>query len=189
MSKQFKPEKLKKLNNPVRLKMIPPDYIWKALAPEAHADMVEIGAGTGLFSRAFQKLSGTGKTLALDISDEMVDWMVENISADYPEIEPMKTDGKNLPLADDSADIVFMITVHHELDDKIGILKEARRILRNTGKIFIVDWNMTNLEHGPDVKIRCNPEDVAEELKETGFIGITIDRSLENVFLITADAG
>lgn len=144
MRKQFNRKKLEKLNNPERLGMIPPEYIWKTLAPDHHTDKVEIGAGTGLFSKAFQELSGEGHTIALDISEEMVTWMKENIIEEFPQIIPMKTNGKNLPLADNSADIVFMICLHHEIESPEALLSEVRRILRNSGKMFIVDWNKNN---------------------------------------------
>ena len=98
MNKQFNPKKLAKLNDPQRLKMIPPEYVWDLMKPSRHADKVEIGAGAGIFSRAFQRLSGTGKTIALDISEVMIDWMIENISNEYPDVIPLKTDGQNLPL-------------------------------------------------------------------------------------------
>lgn len=188
MSNIFNPKKLEKLNNPVRLKMIPPEYIWKVLEPQNHEIKVEIGAGTGLFSREFQRLSGKGKTIAFDISDMMVDWMTENIIEDYPDIIPMKTDGASLMLADKYADIVLMITVHHELSDKDKILNEAKRILNDTGKIAIIDWNMNNLSEGPPAEIRYKPEEVAKELENTGFSSIQIDNNLDNFFIVTASA-
>ena len=187
MNRRFNPQKLENLNNPQRLEMIPPGYIWKKLNPAAHSVKVEIGAGTGIFSRAFQNLSGTGKTWALDISDVMVDWMIENITSGNPDIIPLKTDGILLPLADSAADIVFMITVHHELDNPPATLKEANRILNNSGKIFIVDWDMSDTGHGPSKDIRYRPEEVAAQLTEAGFTNIEIDTGIPSFFLLTAD--
>ncbi len=187
MSRLFDPKKIDKLNNPTRLEMIPPGHIWKIVNPAKHTDMVEIGAGTGLFSKAFQKLSGEGKTIAVDISEIMIDWMQQNIVPDNPDIIPIKTDGKTLPLLNESADFVFMITVHHELEDPKGILAEANRTLRSGGKILIIDWNMKDPEHGPSPDIRCNPDLVFRQLQSAGFHDITINKSLENFFIVFAE--
>lgn len=51
--KKFGPKKLAKLNNPKRLKDIPPDYVWDKLRMEKADVPVEIGAGTAFFSIAF----------------------------------------------------------------------------------------------------------------------------------------
>ncbi len=188
MKKQFNPAKLEKLNNPARLEMIDPLYIWERLKMKHHDIKVEIGAGTGLFSRAFQKLSGKGKTMALDISPEMVAYMEEHGTVDGTAIQPILVSDGRLPLEDGSADLVYMITVHHELDDPDGMLREAHRILRKGGRLFIVDWNGNNLAMGPSAAIRCAPEQVASQLEKAGFSNVTIDPGFENFFLVLADS-
>lgn len=187
MNKQFDPKKLEKLNNPERLKMIPPEYIWNKLKPKKYRDIVEIGAGTGFFSRAFQDLSGTGTTIAIDVSEIMINWMNENITEENPNIIPLKTNGSVIPLEDSSADIVFMITLHHELDNPSEMLNESHRLLRENGKIFIIDWNKQDLQYGPPKDIRCNPEDVAGQLETAGFKKIETDNSLKSFFLLIAE--
>ncbi len=187
MNRQFNPKKLDKLNNPARLEMIPPEYIWKKLDPARHTNMVEIGAGTGLFSKAFQTLSGEGKTFAIDVSEIMVEWMQQNVVPENPDIIPLKTDGTSLPFQDETVDLVFTITVHHELENPTGLLTEANRIMRPGGKIFIVDWNMNDPDHGPSTDIRCSPEQVSRQLESAGFHNITIDNGLENFFIVFAE--
>ena len=188
MNKRFNPAKLEKLNNPARLEMIDPAYIWDRLKPEKHETKVEIGAGTGIFSLAFQNLSGQGKTFALDIAGEMVSYMKENVASGHPEIIPRLVAGNRLPLEEGTADLVYMITVHHELDDPRSTLEEARRILRKGGRIFIVDWNGNSLEKGPSAAIRITPEQAAAQLEEAGFRHVEIDPGFENFFLVLAEA-
>ncbi|MDC7228448.1 MAG: class I SAM-dependent methyltransferase [Spirochaetales bacterium] len=187
MNNIFNQKKLDNLNNPVRLQMIPPEYIWKLIEPEKHSDKVEIGAGTGIFSRAFQTISGTGKTIAFDISSEMIEWMTENIVTEYPQIIPLTASADTLPIADNSADIVYMITLHHELDSPESALQECRRILRSNGRIFIVDWNMNNTRMGPPAEIRFTAETVADQLNDAGFLNTRIDKGLDDFFIVTAD--
>ena len=167
--------------------MVPPAYIWEKLAPENHEIKVEIGAGAGLFSKAFQQISGKGKTYALDVSETMIDWMTENLVPENPDIIPMLTDGKVMPLDDETADIVFMITVHHELDDKISMLRECLRILKPGGKIFMADWNHDDLSFGPPVEIRSTAEEVVSQAETAGFKGARAWDGIANLFLVTAE--
>ncbi|MFZ0243787.1 MAG: methyltransferase domain-containing protein, partial [Desulfobacterales bacterium] len=67
--------------------------------------------------------------------------------------------GRNsVPLDDRIADLVFMITLHHELDNPSLTVEEPYRILKPGGEIFIVDWKKIDMDEGPPEKIRCAPE-------------------------------
>jgi tRNA A58 N-methylase Trm61 len=62
MNNRFDPKKLEKLNNPERLKIVPPQYIWKMLNLKNVRTIVDIGAGTGFFSIPFLELSGAAES-------------------------------------------------------------------------------------------------------------------------------
>jgi ubiquinone/menaquinone biosynthesis C-methylase UbiE len=183
--KKFDPKKLAKLNNPQRLIDIPPDYIWDKLNLKSPDIIADIGAGTGLFSIAFLNKSGPSKIYACDLSEVMIEWMKENVIPDYPNIIPVKTEEKHIPLTDEIADLVFMITLHHELEEPAMILKESFRILNPGGTIFIADWKKIEMPEGPPVSIRCIPEQVMEQMERAGFINLEIDNDLEKHFLVT----
>jgi 2-polyprenyl-3-methyl-5-hydroxy-6-metoxy-1,4-benzoquinol methylase len=87
---KFDPKKLAKLNNPERLKSINPDLIWQTLNMDNPQVLVDIGAGTGLFAKAFAKIANKAKIYACDTSEVMIEWMNENLSC--PNIIPTKSD-------------------------------------------------------------------------------------------------
>ena len=181
---KFNPEKLNKLNNPERLKDIPPTYIWKKLHMENPRRIVDIGAGTGFFSVPFITLMGDGELIACDISPVMVSWMKENICSSHPGIKPVLLRDGTVPLEDGSADLVYMINLHHELDDPASVLKEAFRLLKKDGRIFLVDWKKEEMPWGPPVSHRCSISEVAEQLSAAGFGELETDESLQKQFLI-----
>ena len=117
----------------------------------------------------------------------MIEYIKKNVSVDKPEISPRLVTGNLLPMDDSSADLVYMITVHHELDNPQEMLKQARRILKSGGCIFIVDWNMNDLKMGPSAEIRLSAGQVAEQLKEAGFSNVRIDPGFDNFFLVIAE--
>lgn len=151
--KKFDPKKLAKLNNSKRLVDIPPEYIQSKLNIEMSKTIIEIGAGTAFFSVAFLKQFEPSKIYTCDVSDIMVDWMQKNISPDYPSIIPIKNQENAVPLNDNTADLVFMIALHHELDNPALILDEAYRLLEPGGKVLIVDWKKEEMSQGPPLSL------------------------------------
>jgi len=185
--KKFDHKKLEKLNNPMRLKDIPPDYVWDKLNIEKADVLVEIGAGTAFFSIAFLESAKQSKLYACDISEAMINWVKENVVEKFPNIIPVKTEEYSIPLDDGIADLVFMINLHHELDNPTLTIKEAHRILKPNGKIFIVDWEKKDMNEGPPKKIRCLPEQVKEQLESSGFIHVNIFSELPKHFLLVGE--
>jgi ubiquinone/menaquinone biosynthesis C-methylase UbiE len=186
VEKKFNPKKLEKLNNPNRLKNIPPDYIWNKLNASACKTIVDVGAGTGLFSKAFSDLMRNGIVYALDISDVMINWMQTNLS-DYKGIIPLLMSETEIPLDDEFSDLVCMITLHHELNDPKELLLESYRVLKKGGKICIIDWKKEEISFGPSFAIRCSAEQISDQLKSAGFSHIESDSSLDMFNMVWAE--
>lgn len=183
---KFDPKKLKKLNNPERLKEIPPNWIWNKLQLNHPQVLVDIGAGTGFFSIPFVEMMEEGKVYACDISATMLDWMRQNVCNKHQNIIPVKMEESSVDLPGQMADLVYMITLHHELTAPIRLLKECQRLLKPQGKIAILDWKKEEMEMGPPLKIRCAPELVESQLEEVGFKSIEIHNDLTKYFLVVA---
>ncbi len=178
---------LHRLNNPDRLKDVPPQFIWDKLNIAESEVVIDVGAGTGFFSIAFLSFMKQGKIFACDISEVMIEWMRNHVYSKYPDIIPVLMDESVVPLDDNIADLVFMIALHHELEDPVKLLKEIHRLLKKKGKLFIVDWKKEEMSNGPPTHIRCSPEDVQRQMEEAGFQKIQIFRELDKHFLFIAE--
>jgi ubiquinone/menaquinone biosynthesis C-methylase UbiE len=184
--KRFDPRKLDKLNNPERLKTLPPAYIVEKAGltnPEVIAD---VGAGTGFFSVPFAGMFPGSNIQALDISETMVSWIQENITPDYVNIEARLMEDNQLPLDDSSVDFLFMINLHHELDAPFKMLTECKRVLKPGGIIAISDWKKKETAGGPPLAIRYETTAVEQELDEAGFGKINSHQDLPTNFLTIA---
>ena len=182
--KKFDPRKLNKLNNPQRLVDIPPDFIADRLRNKKPQTLVEIGAGTAFFCIAFREQLKPSTIYACDVSDLMLAWVRENVVPTYPDIVPVKSAESSVPLDDGIADLVFMINLHHELDDPALTVGEAFRLLKPGGEIFIVDWKRKDMPEGPPQEIRHVPEHVQAELVHAGLEGVSIYDDLPKHFLV-----
>jgi len=169
-SKKFDPKKLAKLNDPIRLKYLNPDLIWEKAGLQNPSVLIEIGAGTGFFSRLFGEKMEEGKVYACDISDEMLLWMHENLPSESKgRVIPVKMAESSVPLPDAMADLVYMINLHHELEQPQRILEEARRLLTRGGKLLIIDWKKEETPEGPPLELRVAEETIESQMLSAGF--------------------
>lgn len=186
--KKFDPARLDILNDPRRLLDIPPDVILSRLETRKGGVVVEIGAGTAFFSRVFLELFDPSALYACDLSETMIAWMKDHVVPSHPGIIPVNNEEDSVPLPSGVADLVFMIVLHHELEHPLRLLREARRVLKSDGEIFIVDWKPEAMSEGPPVSIRCRPEDVASQLLRSGFDHVAIHDDLAKHFLVVGKA-
>ena len=155
---KFDPKKLVKLNNPERLKYLNPDFILQNFNIGESPTLIDIGAGTGFFAKVFSELINEGKIYACDTSEIMINWMQENIQD--PKIIPVLNSENKIPLPDEIADIVYMINLYHELYEPSKILAESYRLLKNGGKIAVIDWRKEKTPDGPPIDIRVDESEV-----------------------------
>jgi len=185
IGKKFNPAKLEKLNDPQRLVDIPLEFILDRLHASTGGVIVDVGAGTGFFSRAFAERLKLSTVYACDVSETMIAWMQLNVVPNYPEIVPTKSDESVLPLEDGIADLAFMINLHHELEDPSRMLAEIFRILKSDGEVFVVDWKKAPMPDGPPESVRCHWEEVRDQLMRIGFGDVSAFEDLPKHFLVT----
>jgi len=187
MAFKFDPAKLDRLNDPERLEDIPPSYIWDRLGLTDCNTVIDLGAGTGLFSRAFLALMKGGTVYAADTSTQMINWVSTHVVPDHPGIIPVLVEESRLPFDDRAADLVLLFNVYHELEDRVATLGEVYRVLRDGGKFCVVDWKKKVTEHGPPLDHRITSGEIAKELAGSGFIAVQTDETLRNHSLVWAE--
>ncbi len=176
---KFDMAKLERLNDPGRFDSLPPDIFVRALGGLDDArTIIEIGAGTGLFSAAFAQRAPGAVVYAADTAVEMLDWM----RANRPEVAesrivPVKAEETSVPLADGTADAVYMINLHHELADPAASYAEAFRLLKPGGRLLVVDWAPRDTPKGPPQEVRMSAEALAALLSDAGFSDVAIDET------------
>ncbi|NOY49237.1 MAG: class I SAM-dependent methyltransferase, partial [Chlorobi bacterium] len=95
IEKRFDPKKLNKLNNPERYKLLSPDFIVSRAGLLNPKTIIDYGAGTGFYSIPFVERFKGAKVFAADISEIMIEWMQEHLSA-YKNIIPMRMEDNKI---------------------------------------------------------------------------------------------
>lgn len=184
-SVKFNPAKLARLNDPQRLAVLDPVRIWSALSlTDTPRVVLDIGAGTGFFARAFAAHMPAGTLYACDAEPLMVEWMRQNLAV--PNIIPLLSAEAAVPLPDGQAGLIYMIAVHHELLEPLNLLAECHRLLKPGGTIALIDWKKDSPQGGPPPEIRIPEHIVLDQLRQTGFKETRQHDLLPCHFMLTA---
>ncbi len=140
---------------------------------ELNPNMVaaEFGCGSGGFAVPLAKRLDQGLVYAIDIQQAPLSalksrTLVENIT----NIKIIRSDlekPKGSTLSPDSLDLVFIPNVLFQIEDKTAIISEAERVLKNKGKLVVIDWS-PEATQGPE-KGRVSPQEVKKMAEDAGF--------------------
>jgi len=145
-----------------------PDEVMQLHAGDA---VVDIGAGTGYFTRRFAAAVGPqGSAVGLDVESTMTAHInaaaaelgIANLSArqvpaDDPELEPQ------------SVDVVFICDTYHHMRARVAYARRLADALKPGGRVVVIDFHKRELPLGPPAEWKLTPEAVTEEFRQAGF--------------------
>ena len=154
--------KVNKLENHIRVAELNPKNLLIKAGFQENMILCDIGAGTGVFTFPATEISNND-IYALEISDNMIELLTKRmIERNIKNLKIKKVDSSILPLDNFSCDIAIMVTVMHELDNKELMIDEIKRILKQKGKLIIVEFHKRKTPMGPPVDHRISEEYVEE---------------------------
>lgn len=164
--------KIGKFENPNRIAELNPADTLLGAGLKANMVLCDIGAGTGIFS--FPAASITNDTVyALEISDDMIELLSSRKrERNTHNLVIKKVTSEQLPLDNDSCDMVLMVTVLHEIADKHSLFTEITRILKKAGRLVIIEFHKRETPMGPPVQHRLAQEQTEALCEVGGFIKI-----------------
>ncbi len=113
--------------------------IREALADTPFRSLLDLGTGTGRMLELFG--SEIERGLGLDLSLDMLSLARDRLErAGLRHCSVRQGDLYDLPLGDDTFDVVILHQVLHFLDDGARAIKEAARVLRPGGRLLVVDF-------------------------------------------------
>lgn len=103
--------------------------------------VVDIGSGAGLDSLiAASQVGPSGRVIGIDLNPQMLDRARSHAAAArLPKVEFREGRMENLPIADDTADVVISNGVVNLSFRKSKVIQELFRILRSGGRVSLTD--------------------------------------------------
>lgn len=148
--------------------------------------VIDLGSGGGFDCfLAAKKVGQNGKIIGVDMTPEMIDRARRNASkGKYANVEFRLGEIENLPVADNTADVIISNCVINLTPNKKRVFQEAFRILRPKGRLMISDLVLLK-ELPREIKKVLAPtscvtgaimkNEYLETIKSVGFEGIRVD--------------
>ena len=116
--------------------------------------VADLGAGPGKYALACAEAVGeTGQVTAVEIQKTLVKKVETKArEAGYTNVDVLWADLErkhSTSLKDESQDVVICANVLFQMKDKTALFQEAKRILKPSGRLLLVDWEDSHGGLGP----------------------------------------
>ena len=146
--------------------------------------VLDLGSGGGIdVLLSARRVGATGKAYGLDMTDEMLALARENQNkAGVSNVEFLKGEIENIPLPDDSVDVIISNCVINLSADKDRVMREAFRVLKPGGRFAVSDVVVTGeipavIRKNVELWIGC----VAGALRDTDYTAKLAAAGFENI--------
>src|ERR1022692_3744013 len=135
--------------------------------------VLDLGSGGGIdVLLSARRVGPTGKAYGLDMTDEMLALARENQKkAGVENVELLKGEIENIPLPDQSVDVIISNCVINLSADKDRVIHEAYRVLKPGGRFAVSDVVVrgdvpAEVQHNVELWVGC----IAGAMQETEYI-------------------
>lgn len=148
--------------------------------------VIDLGAGGGLdVFLAANKVGKAGKVIGVDMTPDMIERSREIASHEkYTNVEFRLGEIENLPVADNTADVIISNCVINLSPDKPQVFREAYRTLKPGGRLMVSDLVLLSelpesIRKSASAYVSCIggaalKEDYLKSIKKAGFKGVKV---------------
>ena len=147
----------------------------EVLAIEPGMHVADFGAGSGHYALGIaEQLGNSGRIYAIDVQKDLLRrvkteahkrGIQERIEFIWGDLE--SPGGSKI--ADEHLDLVLVSNLLFQVPDKSAILREARRVLKPSGRLAVIDWSASFGGLGPRREDVVNKDAALDFARENGF--------------------
>jgi len=134
--------------------------------------VIDVGCGTGNYTRHLAEAAGEGLTVGLDASETMLAAAAER--SDRENLAYLRGDACALPFEDETFDVACSVGVIHMVEEPLVALAEMARVLAPGGRLVVVascvpEGRKGGVRHG---LVFFTKDELTDALREHGMEGI-----------------
>lgn len=151
-----------------------PDKIIDRLAIKNGFKIADFGCGAGYFTIPMaKKVSNGGKVYAIDVLNDALEAVISKAKLfGLFNIETLRANVESVggtKIKDRSLDMVLMANILFQCNDYNSVFLEAKRTLKDSGEIVVVDWIPDSIKMGPKYEHCLSKDDVKKLAIRNGF--------------------
>ena len=165
---KYSPALVRHLDNPLRqLLEVSPGKVFKNIQISQAEVWADLGCGSGYFTIPLARL--VAKVYAVDISGGMLAILKERAAKERVDnVELVQNTESSIPLTDRCLDGALLGFVAHELYEPEKFFLELAKILKQNGRLYIIEYTKVPSLDGPPLDHRLSPEQVDQWALEAG---------------------
>ena len=156
------------LNNPIRQRLSPPERLIAKFDIGPNDVVVDFGCGPGFYLITLARVAG--KVIGIDTSSRMLELAANQAKKNTVTVELLQSNGTDIRLPDNTVDLIVLVHVFHEVEEKATVLREFRRILKPGGRLAIVEKTrpdrMFPAVFSPPI---VDPKEIVQDIQQEGF--------------------
>jgi ubiquinone/menaquinone biosynthesis C-methylase UbiE len=147
-----------------------PEATLRDIGLSSNFTFVDLGCGDGFFALPAARLVGKkGRVYALDENHDAIARLNEKATVEGLEnLETKVGEAERVIFCERCADIVFLGIVLHDFSDPVGVLRNAKRMLKATGRLIDLDWRKEPMELGPPLHVRFSEDEAVRLIESVG---------------------
>lgn len=160
-----------------REKILPSLKVLTHFGLKAGRRLADLGCGPGYFALKAAEIIGTqGQIKAVDINTERLEHLRQSAGERglSGQIETYLAHDESVPLPDQDVEIALISNVLHELQDPLNYLRDARRVLKQGGEVWVIEFQYKETPMGPPLSERRPLEEWVTLLEQAGFEDIWV---------------
>ena len=167
-----------------------PEAILRDIGLAAGMVFMDVGCGDGFFSLlAARVVGGNGIVYAVDSDAKAIERLKASAEEqDLPNIKVKVGSAEETAFCTTCADVIFYSMVLHDFRDPAQVLRNAKKMIKPSGKLVDLDWKKQHMPFGPPFEIRFSEADAAGLLKMSGFMVTSVKDAGPNHYVIVAQS-